>query len=149
MVINNRMHPNYAMQTNQQSQVTDNQSTQSFDTMIQQLRNQLLSSLDTNKDGKIDKNEFSNATKRLSKVSTDPDKVFKSFDKNSDGFIDKGELSTILQQAFTTPYRGLNPFQQNNSSTHTSSANDMQSDSLKNALSTHGNVTGMNNGRIG
>lgn len=106
-MINNPKHPNYATQVNHnvnpvqkhsQAQMRS-QLTENFNTVMEQFRNQLLQSFDTNKDGSLDKKEFNTAVKGLSRVTANADKAFESFDTNKDGKVDGAELLKVLNEA--------------------------------------------------
>lgn len=76
---------------------TDN-SAQSFDAIAQQL----MSALDTNNNGTIDKTEFSQAAQALSNNTVDSTKVdtaFSKSDQNGDGQISSDEFLNALKQA--------------------------------------------------
>ncbi|MFA5216055.1 EF-hand domain-containing protein [Sulfuricurvum sp.] len=76
---------------------TDN-SAQSFDAIAQQL----MSALDTNNSGTIDKTEFSQAAQALSNNTADTTKVdtaFSKADQNGDGQISSDEFLNALKQA--------------------------------------------------
>jgi|GEM_PF-1043613 len=97
---------NYAA-INAQSQ-SNVSSSSSFTAMMQQLADQLMTSVDTNKDGSIDKTEFSTAAQQLSQnpatANTDTSaanlqKVFNSIDANGDGNITSSELMSALENS--------------------------------------------------
>ncbi len=97
---------NYAA-INAQSQSTVSSSS-SFTAMMQQLADQLMTSVDTNKDGSIDKTEFSTAAQQLSQnpatantdtSATNLEKVFNSLDANGDGNITSSELMSALENS--------------------------------------------------
>lgn len=79
------------------SQSTD--ATSSFDAIAQQL----MSTLDTNKNGTIDKTEFSQAAQALAQNSTantsNTDSAFGKLDKNGDSSISADELMNAIKQA--------------------------------------------------
>ena len=105
MTVNSTTQTNYAaLGTQSQSSVSGS----SFSDMMQQLANQLLNTVDTNKNGSIDKTEFSAAAQQLSQnpatANTDTsaanlEKVFNSIDTNQDGNIDGNELLSALQNS--------------------------------------------------
>lgn len=74
-----------------------------YTSMFQQATDMLLSSLDSDKSGTIDKAEFSQAAQALSektgKTYNDANSVFGSIDSNSDGAISADELMKALQQS--------------------------------------------------
>ncbi|PHM17564.1 MAG: hypothetical protein CJD30_05790 [Sulfuricurvum sp. PD_MW2] len=74
-----------------------------YTSMLQQATDMLLSSLDSDKSGTIDKSEFSQAAQALSektgKTYNDANTVFGSIDNNSDGSISADELMKALQQS--------------------------------------------------
>ena len=97
---------NYAA-INAQSQSTVSSSS-SFTAMMQQLADQLMTSVDTNKDGSIDKTEFSTAAQQLSQnpatantdtSATNLEKVLNSLDANGDGNITSSELMSALENS--------------------------------------------------
>ncbi|WP_345992532.1 EF-hand domain-containing protein [Sulfurimonas sp. HSL-1716] len=100
MTVNSSMQANYAniLNTQNQNKIDTSSAAANFNTMMQQLSNQLISSLDTNKDGSIDKTEFSAAAKQLSQDSASLDSVFNSVDLNADGKIDATELMNALEK---------------------------------------------------
>ncbi|MBU0631794.1 EF-hand domain-containing protein [bacterium] len=73
--------------------------TENFNTVMEQFRNQLLHSFDVNKNGSMDKKEFSQAIKGLSKVTANSDKAFDAIDTNKDGKVDGDELLKVLDEA--------------------------------------------------
>lgn len=106
MSVNGITQTNYSA-INTQSQTSVNGSS-SFSTMMQQLASQLMSSVDTNKDGSIDKTEFSAAAQQLAQnpatANTDTsaanlEKVFNSIDTNGDGNITSSELMSALENS--------------------------------------------------
>ena len=106
MTVNSTAQTNYAA-LNAQSQSSVS-SSNSFTTMMQQLADQLMNSVDTNKDGSIDKTEFSAAAQKLSQnpatANTDTSaanlsSVFNSIDTNGDGTISSSELVSALQNS--------------------------------------------------
>lgn len=73
-------------------------ATQSFDAIAQQL----MSALDTNNNGTIDKTEFSQAAQALANNTADTTKVdtaFSTADQNGDGQISSDEFLNALKQA--------------------------------------------------
>jgi len=87
-----------------QGQSNTNQTTSTdYSSRLQQATDSLMSALDTNKDGTIDKAEFSQAIQALSNITdktyNDADSVFNSIDSNNDGVISADELMKALQQA--------------------------------------------------
>lgn len=74
-----------------------------YTSMLQQATDTLMSSLDSDKSGTIDKAEFSQAAQALSektgKTYNDASSVFGSIDSNSDGAISADELMKALQQS--------------------------------------------------
>ena len=83
------------------SSIIQNQNS-SPSTILQAMSQQLLSSMDTNGNGKIDQVEFSTVAKQLSQSSSsssDTATIFKAIDSNNDGSIDSGELAQALQQS--------------------------------------------------
>lgn len=102
MTINgNSMMASYVSQVysnkNVQSQ-SGTDSTQSFDEIAQQL----MSALDTNGSGAIDKTEFSQAAQALSRNTANADSVdaaFSKVDQNGDGQISSDEFLSAMKQA--------------------------------------------------
>lgn len=74
-----------------------------YTSMLQQATDTLMSSLDSDKSGTIDKAEFSQAAQALSektgKTYNDASSVFGSIDGNNDGAISADELMKALQQS--------------------------------------------------
>ena len=74
-----------------------------YTSMLQQAADSLMSTLDTDKSGTIDKAEFSQAAQALSektgKTYNDASSVFGSVDSNNDGAISADELMKALQQS--------------------------------------------------
>lgn len=74
-----------------------------YTSLLQQATDTLMSSLDSDKSGTIDKAEFSQAAQALSektgKTYNDASSVFGSIDSNSDGAISADELMKALQQS--------------------------------------------------
>lgn len=74
-----------------------------YTSMLQQAADSLMSTLDTDKSGTIDKAEFSKAAQALSektgKTYNDAGSVFGSIDSNNDGAISADELMKALQQS--------------------------------------------------
>lgn len=74
-----------------------------YTSKMQEAANDLLSTLDTDKSGTIDKTEFSQAAQALAektgKSYNDAGSVFGSVDSNSDGAISADELMKALQQS--------------------------------------------------
>lgn len=74
-----------------------------YTSMLQQATDTLMSSLDSDKSGTIDKAEFSQAAQALSektgKTYNDASSVFGSIDSNNDGAISADELMKALQQS--------------------------------------------------
>jgi hypothetical protein len=74
-----------------------------YTSMMQQASDALLSTLDTDKSGTIDKAEFSQAAQALAdktgKSYNDAGTVFNTIDKNNDGSISADELLSALQQS--------------------------------------------------
>lgn len=81
-----------------------------YTSMLQQASDTLLSTLDTDKSGTIDKAEFSQAAQALAdktgKSYNDAGSVFGSIDSNNDGAISADELMKALQQAQTQQSQG-------------------------------------------
>lgn len=117
------------------SQGTD--ATSSFDAIAQQL----MSTLDTNKNGTIDKTEFSQAAQALAQNSTantnNVDSAFGKIDKNGDSNISANELMNVLQQSLNETQKKHHQHQANtanttspatssNESATSASTNDMQ-----------------------
>lgn len=83
-----------------------------YSAVMQQAGNTLISALDTNNSGTIDKAEFSQAAQALSQKTGNTynaDSAFSAIDKNNDGSISADELLNALKQAQTqnTHHRGL------------------------------------------
>lgn len=74
-----------------------------YTSLLQQATDTLMSSLDSDKSGTIDKAEFSQAAQALSektgKTYNDAGSVFGSIDSNTDGSISADELMKALQQS--------------------------------------------------
>ena len=87
-----------------QSQSSDSPvaSTDDFTSMIQQAVDALVSTIDTNKDGSVDKTEFSQAAQTLTQKTGntyDPNSAFTAIDKNGDQSISADELLNALKQS--------------------------------------------------
>lgn len=124
---------------------------QSFDAITQQL----MSALDTNKSGSIDKTEFSQAAQALSNNSANSSKVdaaFTKVDQNGDGQISSDEFLSAMKQAATAQtqkhhhHRSAEntanssaPSNQSNDSV--SSLSDMQKSLLTKIMAAYGNST--------
>ena len=83
-----------------------------YSAVMQQAGNTLISALDTDKNGTIDKAEFSQAAQALAQKTGNTynaDSAFSAIDKNSDGSISADELLSALKQAQTqnAHHRGL------------------------------------------
>ncbi|MDD2828466.1 MAG: EF-hand domain-containing protein [Sulfuricurvum sp.] len=116
------------------SQGTD--ATLSFDAIAQQL----MSTLDTNKNGTIDKTEFSQAAQALAQNSTantnNVDSAFGKLDKNGDSSISADELMNALKQTLNETQKKhhhqasttntTSPATSSNESATSASTNDMQ-----------------------
>ncbi|MDD5158141.1 EF-hand domain-containing protein [Sulfurimonas sp.] len=88
--------------TQSQDSVSSANSTDNFSSMMQQVTEMLVSTLDTNKDGAIDKNEFSQASQALSQKTGntyDADSAFSAIDKNGDQSMSVDELLSALKQS--------------------------------------------------
>ncbi len=103
MTVNSTMQTDYTS-LGVQNQNSTSSTSGSFSDIMQQLADQLLNTIDTNKNGSIDKTEFSSAAQNLAqKLSTNPvdstkvDNAFSSIDKNGDGNIDGSELLSALK----------------------------------------------------
>ncbi len=81
-----------------------------YTSMLQQASDTLMSTLDTNKSGTIDKAEFSQAAQALAdktgKSYNDAGSVFGSIDSNNDGAISADELMKALQQSQSQQAQG-------------------------------------------
>jgi hypothetical protein len=128
-----------------------------FGSMMQGFGSQLMSQLDANNNGSIDKAEFSNAAKQLAKsASTSANNAFSSIDANKDGSIDANELMNVLKQALTKQKSDAIAARLQNSNvtqtsenTQASNKNNMQSILMKSILSAYGTSnTAMNSGSI-
>lgn len=164
MTVNSSIPSGYASGLKPQSQSgASSVAPSGFGSMMQQVSDQLLSSLDTNSNGSIDKVEFSNAAQQLAQSatsSTDLDKIFSAIDKNSDGSIDSKELEQALLQSSAKnkahgKHKHHNPLQdltapqaaQTTQSTSSQSAsNDLQSILMKNILSAYNTSQSQKNG---
>lgn len=175
-MVHNTKHPNYATsQANHANPVQKQQQanpinpvqrqnqgametplTENFNTVMEQFRNQLLHSFDVNKNGSMEKKEFSEAIKGLSKVTGNTDKAFDAIDTNKDGKVDGDELLKVLDDAAPllakqflntpNPYNGApttpiaavmpNPY---NAPQPPVALNAQQSNQLQNLLSSYGN----------
>lgn len=119
-----------------------------YGSLMQQIDSTLMTMLDTDKSGTIDKAEFSDMAKQLSQgksVSSNTDKAFAAIDSNKDGSITADELMSMLEQLSTKDkakkmserlQESINnqPTQINN---QTSDKNNMQSALMKNILSAY------------
>lgn len=124
---------------------------QSFDAIAQQL----MSALDTNKNGSIDKTEFSQAAQALSNNSANSSKVetaFAKVDQNGDGQISSDEFLSAMKQAATAQthkhhhHRSAentanSSAQSNQSNNSASSLSDMQKNLLTKIMAAYGNST--------
>lgn len=128
---------------------TDN-SAQSFDAIAQQL----MSALDTNNNGTIDKTEFSQAAQALSNNTAETTKVDSAFskaDQNGDGQISSDEFLNALKQASAQTQKQHHPkptadtaASQTNQSTPSDSAlslTQMQKNLLSKIIAAYGNAT--------
>jgi len=109
MNINSTSLPNYYTQVQQNNSEVQSQSSASgmspsssevnYDSIMQLANTQLMTMLDTNQDGSIDKTEFSDATKQLSQSTqtSNTNNAFKSIDSNADGLISSNELLDSLK----------------------------------------------------
>lgn len=74
-----------------------------YTSIMQQAADTLMSTLDTDKSGTVDKAEFSQAAQALAektgKTYNDADTAFSSIDSNNDGAISADELMKALQQS--------------------------------------------------
>lgn len=119
---------------------------------------QLMSTMDTNKSGTIDKAEFSQAAQALAKnannsSSSSVDAAFSKMDANGDGQISSDEMMNAMKQASTKIHHhhhhadtdGSNASQQatqSDSSTQTSSsANEMQKFLFNKIMAAYGSTT--------
>ncbi len=149
MTVNSTMQNSYASSLNTHSQSgASGLAPSGFGSMMQQqVSDQLLSSLDSNGNGSIDKIEFSNAAKQLSQSSADLEKIFNTLDQNSDGSIDSNELLSALKQASQQPQNGVyspkklsaaaQPQNTTQSPSTASSTNDLQSILMRDILSAY------------
>lgn len=98
-----------------------------FTSMMAQAANTLLSTLDTNQNGTIDKAEFSDAAQALAQKNgntyNNVDNAFSTIDSNGDGSLSADELLSALQQA-----QKKNGANTTNSSTQQSAASSTLSD---------------------
>jgi glucan biosynthesis protein len=125
---------------------------------------QLMSTMDTNKSGSIDKAEFSQAAQALSKNATNSssssiDTAFAKMDTNGDGQISSDEMMAALKQASTqtqgkhhhgghhhhtdaSASNSTSQSTQTNSSTQSSStANDLQKSLFNKIMAAYSNTT--------
>lgn len=155
------MNVNSAAQSSYLSQMQNNAKVQSqssasgkvpnqgqYGSLMQQIDSSLMTMLDTNQNGSIDKAEFSDMAKQLSQgksVSSNTDKAFAKIDTNKDGTITADELMSMLEQLSTKNKakkmserleQSVNnqPTQINNQA---SDKNNMQSVLMKNILSAY------------
>lgn len=81
-----------------------------YTSMLQAATDTLMSTLDTDKSGTVDKAEFSQAAQALAdktgKTYNDADTVFGSIDSNNDGAISADELMKALQKSQETQAHG-------------------------------------------
>lgn len=85
-----------------QSGANSTDSTDNFTSMMKQMTDMLVSTLDTNKDGAIDKTEFSQASQALSQKTGnayDANSAFSAIDKNGDQSMSVDELLNALKQS--------------------------------------------------
>lgn len=132
-----------------------------YGALMQQIDSSVMSMIDTNKNGSIDKAEFSDMAKKLSggnALSSNTDKAFSAIDSNNDGTIDAAELMRMLEQlsAKNKAHNMSARLQQNVNAQPTQINNEesnekgMQSALMKNILSAYtsayvpANVNGVN-----
>ncbi|WP_345979548.1 EF-hand domain-containing protein [Sulfurimonas sp. HSL3-2] len=141
MIVNSSMvSKNYASMLNTQSQSGVNALAKNdFSSKMKEISNQLLSTLDTNKNGSIDKIEFSSAAMQLSQDMAESDKLFSRLDQNSDGMIDGNELLSALGQCSPQAPKA-------NCKTNSHAQNGLQSILMKNILSAYNTSQSQTNG---
>ncbi len=120
---------------------------------------QLMSTMDTNKSGSIDKAEFSQAAQALAKnannSSSNVDAVFGKMDTNGDGQISSDEMMAALKQASTqtqgkhhhgghhhidaSASNSVSQSTQTNSSTQGSNVSDLQKSLFNKIMAAYGN----------
>jgi hypothetical protein len=126
-----------------------------FSTMAQQL----MSTMDTNKNGSIDKAEFSKAAQALAKnannsSSSNIDAVFGKMDTNGDGQINSDEMMAAMKQASAqtqgkhhhghhrteaSASDSSSPSTQTNTSTQASTMSDLQKSLFSKIMAAYGN----------
>lgn len=85
-----------------QSGTTSTDSTDNFSSMMQQVTDTLMATLDTNKDGSIDETEFSQASQALAQKTGntyDANGAFSAIDTNGDQSMSVDELLNALKQS--------------------------------------------------
>ena len=159
MIVNSSMvSKNYASMLNTQSQSGVNALAKTdFGSKMKQVSEQLLNVFDTNKNGTIDKVEFSSVAKQLSQDENKLEKIFSAMDQNSDGKIDSNELLSALVQLkpnassnSSYAHKKQTPILEQNNAIQ-SSINDkeqkgLQSILMKNILSAYGISQSQTNG---
>lgn len=131
-----------------------------YGSLMQQIDASVMSMLDTNQNGSIDKTEFSDMAKQLSQgqsVSSNTDKAFAAIDSNGDGSITADELMKMLEQLSTkhkahkmSARAQESIINQTTQTNEESSTHNMQSVLMKNILSAYSsthvatNTTGVN-----
>jgi len=79
-------------------------SSSDYSALMQQVNTQVMSMLDTNQNGSVDKAEFSAAAKMLSQsksLTSNTDNAFATMDTNNDGAITADELMKMLEELST------------------------------------------------
>lgn len=96
------LQSNKAGSVQSQSSASPMAPNDNFTSMIQQAADTLISTLDTNKNGSIDKTEFSQAAQALAQKTSntyDSNSAFSAIDKNGDQSISADELLSALKQS--------------------------------------------------
>lgn len=96
-----QIHNKYKAQSQDTTAGNMAQKDSKYDSLMQQVDTSVMSMLDTDKSGSIDKAEFSALAQQLSQgkdVSKSAENAFNLIDSNKDGSIDAGELMAILEQ---------------------------------------------------
>lgn len=132
-------------------------ASQGTSTDLSAMAQQLMSAIDSNKSGTVDKAEFSQAAQALAQNannSSNTDAVFSKMDTNGDGQISSDEMMNAMKQASTKTHHhhhhhadanGSSASQQetqSNSSTQaSSSANEMQKFLFNKIMAAYGSTT--------
>jgi len=176
MNINSAAQSSYLAQMQSHSKVQSQSAasemapeTGTIGSVMQQINNQFMSLLDTNKNGSIDKAEFSDAAKKLaqsassatgSTTGSNVSKAFNSIDKDGDGSINENELMEALKQALTKKKSDAMSARIDNSNVNqtpsstpsadiATNTNNLQSTLMKNVLSAYANKNLPANGSAG